>query len=128
MKEVICYKLDNGSLFEDKETALLAEQKLNNKKVLDHTQSVPLKFKVESIVFIAARNKIRQCVVKSIENEQAYYDEDIDELYTSVILDDLNDREDSYFAFSTTEFSRDLNKEITIKFIDLCNFNYEEYL
>lgn len=125
MKEVICYKLDDGSLFEDKQKAIEYEDKLNSRQVLDVRQSVPLKFYLEDIVYVAVRNKVRQCKVTEIENIRAAYNEFEDELYTQVVLQDINDIEEMEFTYNTCTYTRDLNSIIVLDPMNLFNFKYE---
>lgn len=124
MKEIICYKISDGRIFEDKEIAEQEQININNKKILDHTQNVPLNFQIGDIVYICARNKVRQCRVEEINTEQAYYEDDLDEKYTQIFLIDINDKEEGYFSFHTSYYRRDLNNEIVKDFKELCTFNF----
>lgn len=125
MKEIICYQLEDGSVYADKEEAIEAEKILNNKTVLDYTQQVPLNFSENSIVYIANRDKVRKCKVIFID--QSFYDENTEELYTFVDLEDINENE-SLFRYCTTSVLRDLNIKIKTNPLELFNFKYESNL
>ena len=124
MQDIICYKISNGSIYEDKQRAEEEEAKLNQKEVLDHTQNVPLKFEVGSTVYIAHRDKIRECKVKEIGIDKDYYEDNIDQLQTYIYLSD-NYNEYTYW---TSKYDRDLNTQIVTNFLDLCDFDYTKFI
>lgn len=128
MEEIICYKISDGSIYQDKEIAIKVEERIANRKINYYTQSVPLKFDIGDIVYISARDKIRQCKVISIK-EDSYldYDDECEDKTTVITLLDINDN-DYELSYWTTKYNTDLNTQIVINFLDLCNFNYKEVI
>lgn len=131
MKEITCYKLNDGSLYEDKEEAIEAQQRLNNKKTIDHTQNISLAFKEEDLVYVAFDDAVRQCkvtciIAQHISRYSYTYDDDVIEICTAVELEDINEKKS--FRYSTGEYNRDLNLSIKTNPLDLFNFNYEKSL
>lgn len=120
MKLVLCYQLDDNSIYLNYEDALKAEQFLLNKTVIDYTQLTTLKFKVNDIVYCICYGFINKCKVEQIENNIYYYDENTDNKITEIHLRNLLDN--VLYCISTTVKIRDLNNEIKLTPQEFFNF------
>ena len=90
MKQVMCYQLEDNSLYLNYDDAVEAENLLKNRKILDITQNVPLNFKINDIVYFMRHNLINKCIVEDIEENTYYASEYEDNKITEITLRDIS--------------------------------------